>query len=165
MNLKLIGVLAATIALAPACGYLHHSEKAQAPQPMTSQARYQAAVAWAKCMRTHGAPSWPDPGPGGGFPNENGSLNKIRNTAGFKTAQAACKSIAPNDNAPDQAQLQQDYKQLLKYSACMRSHGVPSYPDPILDKSGVGIEDHIDHNTPQFKTAGQACKSLAPAGG
>jgi len=161
MNLKISGILTGTVLLASACGIGgiggHHTKA------VAGQSQYQRAVAYAKCMRSHGVPSWPDPGPQGGFPNDNGSLTKLRSTAAFKTAEAACKSSAP-DAPPDQAQLQLGYRQLLKYSACMRSHGVPDYPDPVLEKGGVGITDHLNHNTSAFKAAQQACRSVQPDG-
>src|SRR5438045_1630440 len=102
MNLKIGGILAATMLLASACSLVGtggHTTKA--PHALTSQARYQQAVTWAKCVRTHGAPSWPDPGPQGAFPNDNGSLDKIRSTAGYKTAEVACKNVAPGGGPPD----------------------------------------------------------------
>lgn len=53
---------------------------------------------------------------------------------------------------------------LLKFAQCMRSHGVPNFPDP--DSQGgfepsqiSGIED-----SPQLKTASAACRSDLPAG-
>jgi hypothetical protein len=161
MNPKISGILAATALLASGCAMGNHHK---APGAQTTQARYQQAVTWAKCIRTHGAPSWPDPGPGGAFPNDNGSLDKIRSTTGYKTADAACKNVAPGGGPPDQAALKQEYEKLLKFSACMRSHGLPSFPDPKLDKGGVGIEGDLHPDSPQFKTATQACKSLAPRG-
>lgn len=122
---------------------------------------YQKSLAFAKCMRSHGDPAFPDPGPEGAFPNDNGSLDK--SSPQFKKAAAACKSIQPGGPAP--SMLQQDYQKLLKYAACMRSHGVPKFPDPVLDDHGVGFSGEMDVKSPQFKSANQACRSLLPAGG
>lgn len=52
------------------------------------------------------------------------------------------------------------------YSACMRSHGVPSFPDP--DSQGhlmlkITKGSQLDPASPQFQSAQQACKSLAPS--
>ena len=61
------------------------------------------------------------------------------------------------------------FEQALAYSACMRSHGVPKFPDPV-QSSGGGISlqqlssSGIDPNSPQFKAAQQACQHLMPAG-
>jgi hypothetical protein len=53
----------------------------------------------------------------------------------------------------------------LAYSQCMRSHGVPNFPDP--DANGglrlqAGPGTGIDPNSPTFKAAQQACESLQP---
>ena len=53
-----------------------------------------------------------------------------------------------------------------KYSACMRKHGLPNYPDPnaqgvITINSGMGI----DPGSPAFRSAQQTCSKLLPNGG
>jgi hypothetical protein len=150
----LAGLVVGVGLLASACG--HPGKKAVAGGGGASS--YQQAVAFAKCMRTHGDPSFPDPGPEGAFPNENGSLKK--DSPQFKKASAACKSKEPGPPAP--STFQQDYRKLLKYSACMRAHGVPKFPDPVLEEHGVGITSNLDPNTPPYKRANAACQSLAP---
>ena len=50
----------------------------------------------------------------------------------------------------------------VAWASCMRSHGVPSYPDPTYDKGGrPNVPDlsslGIDTRSPAFTTAGQAC--------
>jgi hypothetical protein len=154
------GALAAVLAgvglLVAACG-----DSPNGPSGKRGTSTYQQAVAFAKCMRSHGDPSFPDPGPGGAFPNKNGSLDK--DSPQFKKASAACKSQEPGAPAP--SVFQQDYRKLLKYSACMRAHGLPKFPDPVLEDHGVSIKGDIDPNSPQFKKASQACRSLMPGGG
>jgi hypothetical protein len=54
-----------------------------------------------------------------------------------------------------------------KYSACMRNHGVSDFPDPVVSHSGNGTQVSIhvsqaDGNSPQFKTAQQACQGILP---
>ena len=48
------------------------------------------------------------------------------------------------------------------YSQCMRSHGVPDFPDPVLTPSGhYGYRTRgIDPQSPAFLEALQACKAL-----
>jgi hypothetical protein len=157
MNLRVIAIGGIAL-LAVGCA---HAEKHQAGGAAGGSSTYQQAVAFAKCMRTHGDPSFPDPGPKGAFPNDNGSLNK--DSSQFKTAAAACKKLEPG--SPPQSVFQEGYRQLLKYSACMRAHGLPDFPDPVLEDHGVGYKgDRVNQNTPQYKTAHQACRSLAPEG-
>jgi hypothetical protein len=46
------------------------------------------------------------------------------------------------------------------YSRCMRSHGVGNFPDP--DSNNVMRTAGIDKNSPTYKAAARACRSLAP---
>jgi hypothetical protein len=51
------------------------------------------------------------------------------------------------------------------YSSCMRSHGVPSFPDPNAQGKlylKVTKGSALDPRTPQFQAAAAACKALAP---
>jgi hypothetical protein len=58
--------------------------------------------------------------------------------------------------------------QFLAFSACMRSHGVPNFPDP---SSGGGGGIHftagsgINPFSPSFKSAQGRCSKLLPGGG
>ncbi|MFZ0041931.1 MAG: hypothetical protein WAK93_11535 [Solirubrobacteraceae bacterium] len=52
---------------------------------------------------------------------------------------------------------------LVAYSHCMRSHGVPNFPDPTR---GEGIpKDEIPLGSPQFLVASRVCTHLMPATG
>jgi hypothetical protein len=52
---------------------------------------------------------------------------------------------------------------LVAYSHCMRSHGLPNFPDPT---SSEGIpKDKIPVGSTQFLVASSACKHLMPASG
>ena len=55
-----------------------------------------AQLAFAKCMQTHGVPSFPDPQPGGAIvaPPES-----VRNTPAYQIAYNECKSKLPNGGA------------------------------------------------------------------
>jgi len=57
---------------------------------------------------------------------------------------------------------QQGAAQLVRYSQCMRAHGVTNFPDPT--SSGGLTLDKSTIESPQYQTASQACRSLAPAG-
>jgi hypothetical protein len=50
----------------------------------------------------------------------------------------------------------------LAYSRCMRRHGEPGFPDPSssgrIDLAGTGV----DQNSPQYRSAANACKALSP---
>jgi hypothetical protein len=56
-----------------------------------------------------------------------------------------------------------------RYSACMRGHGVPSFPDPHVTADGAGKQAIGIHPvpktvaaSPQFRAALEACKGIMP---
>ena len=52
---------------------------------------------------------------------------------------------------------------LVNFSACMRSHGVPQFPDVSASSGVVKLVLPVSiANTPQFKAAQRACRALAP---
>ncbi len=57
----------------------------------------------------------------------------------------------------------------LKFSQCMRSHGLTNFPDPQISGNRVTIQTHegaggLDPNSPQFQAAQSACQNLLPKG-
>jgi hypothetical protein len=53
--------------------------------------------------------------------------------------------------------------QLLKYSSCMRSHGVADFPNPIISGNSINLEiNPTIVGSPHFKTAQVACQHLLP---
>jgi hypothetical protein len=59
-----------------------------------------------------------------------------------------------------------EYQQAVAFSACMRSHGMPDFPDPKQSANGGGITLSIggkaSANSSVFQKAQQACQSLMP---
>jgi hypothetical protein len=55
----------------------------------------------------------------------------------------------------------------LGYSACMRSHGVPQFPDPTSsgELPKPLVVEARNSNPPRFDAANSACQHLLPAGG
>ena len=53
---------------------------------------------------------------------------------------------------------------LLKYARCRRAHGVSGFPDPAAT-GGLVIPNDINPQSPAFKSAQQACATLAQAPG
>lgn len=51
----------------------------------------------------------------------------------------------------------------LKFAQCLRSHGVPDFPDPSSDGQLTIPPD--DRNTPAFARASKACQTLMPGAG
>jgi hypothetical protein len=127
---------------------------------------YQQAVAYAQCMRAHGVPGFPDPDSKGNFiikgPELGGSAGQ------YRSADESCRHLLPNGGQMTAAQQQQALRQALKFSACMRAHGLPSFPDPTTRNGGVTISvgvSGMNPNSPQFQSAQRACRSLMPGGG
>jgi hypothetical protein len=56
------------------------------------------------------------------------------------------------------------HPQALEFANCMRSHGVPSFPDPTAGGGGVNLAGTgINPQSPAYKAGHQACAKLAPA--
>jgi hypothetical protein len=52
----------------------------------------------------------------------------------------------------------------LKLADCMRSHGVPNFPDPSSGGGGVNLTSGVNPQSPAFKSARRACAKLVPGG-
>jgi hypothetical protein len=118
----------------------------------------------AQCMRSNGVPSFPDPSPGGGLLNAISAAGIDTQSPTYKAAFQVCKKYAPAGSVTPQSAA--NNATALKFSQCMRSHGVPNYPDPIVGPTGgqainLGPE-HIDPTSPLFQTANVACHKLFP---
>jgi len=145
--------------LAAGCGGSPRSHVAQ-PGPTTTQG---GAVAFARCMRSNGVPNWPDPNGSGVFDKSKLTSQQLgAGSARVQAGQRACNHLLPNGgNGPNAAQVQQMKAQALSFSRCMRSHDVPTFPDP--DSSGR-IPDRfgISQGSPKFQAANQACREYRP---
>ena len=135
---------------------------AEAAPGGSSATDYADAVAYAKCMRAHGVGNFPDPTSNGGFIIKgSGSANPSHSPA-YSSANKACQHLLPNDGQPTKAQQQQVEATALKYSQCMRAHGVLNFPDPNPNDPGINLggNESIDGNTPQFQAAMKTCRSV-----
>jgi hypothetical protein len=125
------------------------------------------ALAFARCMRAHGLPNWPDP-------ESNGVFDKSKlQQAGYSGSQTRavedgpCKNIlptqAPTASQTITAQQQQDYVNAV---ACMRSHGITDFPDPTFSGGHVTLvpPPGIDTNGTECTAAQHICQQLIPAG-
>jgi hypothetical protein len=130
------------------------------------------AVAYSACMRAHGVPNFPEP-----QVTTNGSEVRVavRVTPGitgnpeFKSAQQACSKLLPGGGPGEGTNHQispQEQSQYLKAAACIRSHGVPSFPDPTFSGGGVHLPKTagVNLHSPPVRAAEEACQSLIPGG-
>ena len=144
--------LAGVACLAAACS----SPQSPAGKPSSSPGAQ--ALAYSKCMRSHGVPDFPDPKINGNSVSmgvgTRGDLNPSNPT--FKAAGRACNSLPPAGANPP-AQSAQELATDVKFADCMRSHGYPSFPDP--DSRGVfNLPPAINPNSAQFGSATNACQ-------
>jgi hypothetical protein len=138
----------------------------------TSAAAQQKMVKFAQCMRTHGEPEFPEPTEGHIQIHSQNGHGPNPESSQFQAAEKACSKYAPSRVAPSPAQQAKVQEQALKFSACMRSHGVPNFPDPKFSASGgsvrlqvkAGGAGGINPSSPQFQAAAKACQSVAPLG-
>jgi hypothetical protein len=137
-------------------------------------ARAGQALAFAKCMRSHGVSNFPDPTNGElrlqvqKTPNST-SVNGVEvNGPVFQSAMQACRSHLPNGGHPSAAQTAKAKAQALAMSRCMRSHGVPNFPDPEFGTGpggGFGIRiggpgSRINPSSPAFQAAQKVCGKI-----
>jgi hypothetical protein len=114
-------------------------------------------------MRSHGVPGYPDPQVSSSAGQIHvrlspGSTNP--NSPAFHAADQACHQLLPGGGAPG-AESAQQHAQGVMFADCMRSHGVPSFPDP--DRGGAfDLPSEVNPKAPQFGRAVQACKQLRP---
>jgi len=166
--------LAATLAaslLIVACG-------SSGPGNTTGKPSRAQSIAFADCVRSHGVPNFPDPSTaqGGGLQIQqsdrsgSGASTKVNGVAvngpAFQAAMQACRSYLPKGGTPSPAKTAQLKAKALAMARCMRSHGVPSFPDPQFQTGpggGFGIRlggPGINPQSPAFQTAQRACGGI-----
>jgi hypothetical protein len=78
--------------------------------------------------------------------------------AGCGSSDSSASSAASSSGGP-QTQAQE----LIRFTACMRSHGVPSLPDPTSDPHAFKEAlDPATEQSPAFGSAITACHHLLP---
>jgi hypothetical protein len=157
-------------ALAAGCGGSPRSPTGGASASSSTTSDVESGVAFARCIRSHGVPSFPDPKVGG-HSVRMGSPSTLQSPA-FRSAAHSCQRLLPKGPpgagpAPPQARAR-----MLRVSDCMREHGINDFPDPTTSppsdpagNSGVignggyylAIPRSIDVNSPSFKRAAAAC--------
>ncbi len=79
---------------------------------------------------------------------------------------AACGSSSATTTSTT-AKAANGESMFLRYSECMRSNGVPNFPDPSTSGGGIHITLSSGMNpfSPAFKAAQATCRKLLPGGG
>jgi hypothetical protein len=136
--------LAATALLAAACG-------GNSPPAAGGSTQYQKALAFSKCMRSHGALGFPDPTSQGTITVTQALLNNPQ----IKLAAPSCRKLLPRGAVQIPPALQRKLDtQALQYAACMRSHGVPNFPDPTIHNGEIGFHVAVRAPGPGPKASG-----------
>lgn len=139
--------------------------------PSGSDQMAKDALAFSACMRQHGVKNFPDPqiSGNGASIKIGGSTGLNRNDPTFQSAQKACQKymqagIGANGGA------KADPTKIAAWASCMRSHGLPHFPDPTINSSNGAMQlnmtgSGVDPQSSTFSNAMKACQSLSPGGG
>ena len=165
------GMLAATAAglavLAAGCGGASPAGSSASHPP-----GYRQYHAYSQCMRSRGAPFWPEPSevPQGVWDNPNTYKITPRILAqehgpGWQAALTACQKLAPRALPYTAAQISALRSRLQKLAACLRAHGFTHFPSPAAGPYGAGFASPgsgVNPDSAQFLAAQRACWVYAP---
>jgi len=145
--------LASITLLVSACG----GSPSSSSSATSAGSAQQAALAFSRCMRSHGVPSFPDPDSQGQFPAFHTGVSKQTSAA----ADDACKHLLSSGGGSTATPQQRAQKLAfgLKVAQCVRRHGFPEFPDPT--GSSQASPPGIDLSSPQFQTAETKCEEQA----
>jgi hypothetical protein len=159
-------LLAGALVLAGCGGGSGSPGVASAGTPTTSKSSASGSsakaspLAFSQCMRAHGIPDFPDPNGNGQLLFQGGGSGSDLNPSSpqFQAAQNDCKSLAPG--GPTARTGRKNRANALKFSECMRKHGITNFPDPN-SQGGIelqgGAGGSLDPKSPQFQSAQSAC--------
>jgi hypothetical protein len=112
---------------------------------------------FAQCMRSHGVTNFGDGPPPGGAPGKSSYLGDSfnPNSPTVEAAEQACQKYAVASPVSP-AGAAQFLSLQLKFAQCMRSNGVPDFPDPTSGQ-GFSIPSSIDETSSIFQSAEKKC--------
>lgn len=135
----------------------------------SAQVRFQTPLAYARCIRAHGLPNFPDPGSNGAFDKQ--ALSPFASDPRYATASEICHRHGPvlgRGVQPSSVSVQQMMSDLLRFARCMRSNGVQNWPDPNANAEGTDSPGFpadmpgLDTQSPQVLDAIGKCQHLVP---
>jgi hypothetical protein len=109
---------------------------------------------YARCMRTHGVPNFPDPGSSGEVQLSGGTGGINPNSPAFEAAQKDCGKLLPYGGfgkGPSHASVSAE-KTMLAIAECMRAHGISGFPDPTTTRpaSMAGLSGALGYDGVYF---------------
>jgi hypothetical protein len=122
-------------------------------------------MSYSRCMRSHGILDFPDPtpnpgGPGGSFGWSGAGVNDDLDPSNprYQAANKACQPLLPDGGQVPPIAAKQLAEE-VQMAVCMRSHGVPSFPDPD-NTDGAFVLSNINRSSPQYRAGFATCVSL-----
>lgn len=97
--------------------------------PVTVSSAAGQGVAYADCMRSHGVSGFQDPSAGGGVALPS-TINQ--QSPSYQTAEQTCAKLQPGPTGGPPKASERARILGVKFSRCMRRHGLPDFPDPSL---------------------------------
>ena len=168
--------------LAAACGSSGSSADSHGSPNAAGSTTAASLVRYSACMRSHGVPNYPDPDSSGQLPKPDARHLGVSSSQ-LRASQQACQHLLPNSgDAINASSVQQCMeaddcpKSLVKqvldeersFAQCMRSHGVPNWPDPITDSQGRPVfaisisKDGFNPYSKPIWAKGNECSHVMP---
>lgn len=131
-----------------------------------SSAYVSAKVGFARCLRIHGVPDYPDPNAAGQEPPNS---KQLISTPQGQAAVSACSYWGNRIHSDVAAQNQAVLAEYVRFAHCMRSRGLPNFPDPVYAEGRVEFvlsasQDGFDPHSPQVLAKARQCESVLPPG-
>lgn len=123
-------------------------------------------LGFARCLRAHGVPNYPDPNAAG---QEPANTKQLIFTPQGQAAVGACSSWGDRIRNDVSAQNQVVRVEYVRFAECMRSHGLPDFPGPVYAEGRVEFvlsasQDGFDPHSPQVLAKAHQCESVLPPG-
>ena len=168
--------------LAGACGSSGSSTGSHGSPNAGGSTTAASLVRYSACMRSHGVPNYPDPNSSGQLPKPDARHLGVSSSQ-LRASQQTCQHLLPNsgdainassvqqcmeaDDCP-KSLVQQVLDEERSFAQCMRSHGVPNWPDPITDSQGRPVfaisisKDGFNPYSKPIWAMGNECSHLMP---
>ena len=145
--------------LATACSGSSSSTGSGGSPNAGGSAGVHSAVGYSHCIRVHGVPRYPDPNGDGVLPKTSAQQLGVSSSQ-LQAAESTCQHLLPSNggtlNADSfrqcmlagdcpQALVRQAMTEMLRFSRCMRAHGVANWPDPSIGSQGRPAFDLSAH--------------------
>lgn len=144
--------LAGVTVLATACSSdPAASATASATPTVSATASAGGSLAFSECMRSHGEPNFPDPNANGGYSPTGIDVNSTT----YRNALNDCSSLRRGAGSGNSVTPQYLAKE-VKFSQCMRAHGIAGFPDPDSHGQFSG-ESSMNPQSATFQNAQATC--------